>query len=95
MKVAVLGAGAMGTGIGQIAAQNSCQVVYYDSFLEAIEQSKSSIESIFARFVEKGRMSESDKASTLAKMTWSKNIHAIKGADIVIEAVIENIEVKK
>ncbi len=95
MKVAVLGAGVMGTGIGQIAAQNSCQVVYYDSFLDAIEQSKSSIESIFARFVEKGRMSESDKKSTLAKMTWSKNIHAIKEADIVIEAVIENVEVKK
>ena len=95
MKVAVLGAGAMGTGIGQVAAQNSCQVVYYDSFQEAIDESKYSIESIFARFVEKGRMSESDKASTLARMTWSKDIHAIKGADIVIEAVIENIEIKK
>ena len=95
MKVAVLGAGAMGTGIGQVAAQNSCQVVYYDSFQEAIDESKYSIESIFARFVEKGRMSESDKASTLARMTWSKDIRAIKGADIVIEAVIENIEIKK
>ena len=95
MKVAVLGAGAMGTGIGQVAAQNSCQVVYYDSFQEAIDESKYSIESIFARFVEKGRMSESDKESTLARMTWSKDIHAIKGADIVIEAVIENIEIKK
>ena len=95
MKVAVLGAGAMGTGIGQVAAQNSCQVVYYDSFQEAIDESKYSIESIFARFVEKGRMSESDKASTLSRMTWSKDIHAIKGADIVIEAVIENIEIKK
>ena len=50
MKVAVLGAGAMGTGIGQVAAQNSCQVVNYDSFKEAIDESKYSIESIFARF---------------------------------------------
>lgn len=95
MKVAVLGAGAMGTGIGQVAAQNSCQVVYYDSFPGAIERSKSSIEKIFGRWVEKGRMSEDERASTLAQMKWSKDISAIKGADIVIEAVIENLEVKK
>jgi len=95
MKVAVLGAGAMGTGIGQVAAQNSCQVVYYDSFRGAIERSKSSIEKIFGRLVEKGRMSEDERASTLAQMKWSKDISAIKGADIVIEAVIENLEVKK
>ena len=43
MKVAVLGAGAMGTGIGQIAAQNGCDVVYYDSFPGATDRSKASI----------------------------------------------------
>ena len=59
MKVAVLGAGAMGTGIGQVAAQNSCQVVYYDSFPGAIDRSKSSIEKIFSRLVEKGRQTKS------------------------------------
>ncbi len=95
MKVAVLGAGAMGTGIGQVAAQNSCQVVYYDSFPGAIDRSKSSIEKIFSRLVEKGRMSDDERASTLALMKWSKDISAIKGADLVIEAVIENLEVKK
>jgi 3-hydroxybutyryl-CoA dehydrogenase len=95
MKVAVLGAGAMGTGIGQIAAQNGCEVVYYDSFPGATDRSKSSIEKIFGRLVEKGRMSEDERASTLAQMKWSKDISAIKGADIVIEAVIENLEVKK
>ena len=95
MKVAVLGAGAMGTGIGQVAAQNSCQVVYYDSFPGAIDRSKSSIEKIFSRLVEKGRISDDERASTLALMKWSKDISAIKGADIVIEAVIENLEVKK
>jgi len=94
MKVAVLGAGAMGTGIGQIAAQNGCEVVYYDSFPGATERSKSSIEKIFGRLVEKGRMSEDERASSLAQMKWSKDISAIKGADIVIEAVIENLEVK-
>ena len=95
MKVAVLGAGAMGTGIGQVAAQNSCQVVYYDSFPGAIDRSKSSIEKIFSRLVEKGRISDDERASTLALMKWSKDISAIKGADLVIEAVIENLEVKK
>ena len=51
MKVAVLGAGAMGTGIGQIAAQNGCEVVYYDSFTGATDRSKSSIEKISINLV--------------------------------------------
>ena len=95
MKVAVLGAGAMGTGIGQIAAQNGCDVVYYDSFPGATDRSKSSIEKIFGRLVEKGRMSEEQRTATLAKMSWSKDLSAVSGADLIVEAVIENLEVKK
>ena len=95
MKVAVLGAGAMGTGIGQIAAQNGCEVVYYDSFPGAIDRSKSSIEKIFSRLVEKGRMSEEQRTATLGRMSWSKELSAISGADLLVEAVIENLEVKK
>ena len=95
MKVAVLGAGAMGTGIGQIAVQNGCHVVYYDSFPGATDRSKASIEKIFNRLVEKGKISSDQKAEMLGRMSWSAAIEAVSGADLVIEAVIEDLEVKK
>ena len=60
MKVAILGAGAMGTGIGQIAAQHGCDVVYFDNYPGAIGRSSASIEKVFGRLVEKSiKMSSS------------------------------------
>ena len=95
MKVAVLGAGAMGTGIGQIAVQNGCHVVYYDSFPGATDRSKSSIEKIFNRLAEKGKITSQQKEEMLGRMQWSADIDAVSGADLVVEAVIEDLDVKK
>jgi 3-hydroxybutyryl-CoA dehydrogenase len=95
MKVAVLGAGAMGTGIGQIAVQNGCHVVYYDSFPGATDRSKASIEKIFNRLAEKGKITSEQKEEMLGRMQWSADVDAVSGSDLVVEAVIENLEVKK
>ena len=95
MKVAILGAGAMGTGIGQIAAQKGCEVVYFDNYPGAIGRSSASIEKVFGRLVEKGRMSEDERTETLARMHWSDDLGSIDGADLVVEAVIEDLQVKK
>ena len=95
MKVAVLGAGAMGTGIGQIAVQNGCHVVYYDSFPGATDRSKASIEKIFNRLAEKGKITSEKKEEMLGRMQWSADVDAVSGADLVVEAVIENLDVKK
>lgn len=95
MKVAVLGAGAMGTGIGQIAAQNGCDVVYYDSFPGATDRSKASIEKIFGRLVEKSKITLDQKEEMLGRMQWSADLEAVTGADLVVEAVIEDLHVKK
>ena len=95
MKVAVLGAGAMGTGIGQIAVQNGCHVVYYDSFPGATDRSKASIEKIFNRLAEKGKITAQQKEEMLGRMQWSADIDAVSGADLVVEAVIEDLDVKK
>ncbi len=95
MKVAVLGAGAMGTGIGQIAVQNGCHVVYYDSFPGATDLSKASIEKIFNRLAEKGKITSQQKEEMLGRMQWSADIDAVSGADLVVEAVIEDLDVKK
>ena len=95
MKVAVLGAGAMGTGIGQIAVQNGCHVVYYDSFPGATDRSKASIEKIFNRLAEKGKITSEQKEEMLGRMHWSADVDAVSGADLVVEAVIEDLDVKK
>ena len=95
MKVAVLGAGAMGTGIGQIAVQNGCHVVYYDSFPGATDRSKASIEKIFNRLAEKGKITSEQKEEMLDRMQWSADVDAVSGADLVVEAVIEDLDVKK
>lgn len=95
MKVAVLGAGAMGTGIGQIAVQNGCHVVYYDSFPGATDRSKASIEKVFNRLAEKGKITSEQKEEMLGRMQWSADVDAVSGADLVVEAVIEDLDVKK
>jgi len=85
----------MGTGIGQIAAQQGCDVVYFDNYPGAIGRSSASIEKVFGRLVEKGRMSEAEKTETLSRMNWSDDLSSIDGADLVVEAVIEDLKVKK
>ena len=45
--------------------------------------------------VEKGRMSEEQRTATLGRMSWSEDLNAVAGADLIVEAVIENLEVKK
>ena len=95
MKVSVLGAGAMGTGIGQIAAQQGCEVHYFDSYPGAIERSEASIQKIFSRLVEKGRMTEAQRSQTLDRMSWSRELNDVKGSDLVVEAIIENLDAKQ
>ncbi|MEY2970424.1 MAG: hypothetical protein RLZZ599_797 [Bacteroidota bacterium] len=95
MKVAILGAGAMGTGIGQVAAQNNCEVVYFDSYPGAIGKSIASIDKVFDRLVEKGALSEEARTEMRGRMHWTEDVQDIKGSDLVIEAVIENLTVKK
>ena len=67
----------MGTGIGQIAAQNGCEVVYFDSYPGAVERSEASIHKVFGRLVEKGRMSEDQRTETLNRMHWSRELSDI------------------
>ena len=60
MKIGVIGAGAMGAGIAQVAAQNGHDVVLYDTKYAALERARHSYEKIFARLVEKGKWSEGE-----------------------------------
>ena len=92
--VAVVGAGLMGSGIAQVAAQAGHDVVMRDVSEEALARGEAAIEASFARFVAKDAMSEHDKDAALARITTTTDLAAAADADIVVEAVFESLEVK-
>ena len=95
MKVAVIGAGLMGSGIAQACAQAGLVVVNIDTFPSAIEKAKANLEALFIKKVAKGSMTAEKKAEILGRLTYSGSFDDVKEAAIVIEAVPEKVEIKK
>ena len=95
MKVSVIGAGTMGAGIAQIAATNGHEVCLYDSFDGATENAEAKLKKILNRLVEKERITQQESETILGRIKFSKQIEDIKGSEIVIEAIIENLEIKQ
>ncbi len=95
IKVSVIGAGTMGSGIAQIAATKGHEVCLYDSFDGAIENAQEKLDKILNRLVEKERISKEDKKNILSRINFTKDIKEIAGSGLVIEAIIENLEIKK
>ncbi|SET75329.1 3-hydroxybutyryl-CoA dehydrogenase [Oceanobacillus limi] len=93
-KVMVIGAGQMGSGIAQVCAQAGFDVLLHDMKEAALDKGISTIEKLLTRAVEKDRISEADKTSTLDRLTKSTNLEDAKSCDLVIEAVVENMDVK-
>lgn len=94
-KVAVIGAGLMGSGIAQACAQAGYDVVNIDTFASAVEKAKENIRKLFDKKVAKGSMTEEKKAEILGRLTYSGSFEEVKGAFLVVEAVPEKIEIKK
>ena len=94
MKVGVLGAGTMGAGIAQVAAQNECEVVLVDLNQEMLTKAENSLDKILGRLVEKGVVSDDEKINIQGRITYSTDIKDFKSSNIVIEAIVEKIEVK-
>ena len=93
-RVAVVGAGLMGGGIAQVAAQAGYDVVLRDVTPDALERGLGAIRGSYAKFVEKGRLSQDDADAALARITTTTEIDAAADADLVVEAVFEKLEVK-
>ncbi|HLR54412.1 MAG TPA: 3-hydroxybutyryl-CoA dehydrogenase [Pseudogracilibacillus sp.] len=94
-KVMVVGAGQMGAGIAQVCAQAGLSVWMYDVKEEALENGQALIEKLLSRSVEKDRLTASEKNAVLERLTATTTIEDAKQVDVVIEAVVENIDVKK
>ncbi|WP_211230004.1 3-hydroxybutyryl-CoA dehydrogenase [Desulfovirgula thermocuniculi] len=94
-KIMVVGAGQMGTGIAQVAAAVAgCEVILNDIKEEFVSRSLANIEKNLRREVEKGRLTEEQKREALARITPSTSLADARDVDLVIEAAVENMEVK-
>ncbi|CDM68338.1 3-hydroxybutyryl-CoA dehydrogenase [Clostridium bornimense] len=94
-KVCVIGAGTMGSGIAQVFAVKGYEVVLRDVKDEFIERGLNGITKTFDKLVSKGKMTEEDRVAALTRITGSTNINDVADCDLVIEAAVENMNIKK
>ena len=95
MKIAIIGSGAMGSGIAQVAAQAGHQVLLNDTKQEALDKAKAGFEITFAKLVEKGKFTTGEAEMIQGRITYDIRLQSLKNSDLVIEAIVENLDVKR
>ncbi|MFG2643397.1 3-hydroxyacyl-CoA dehydrogenase family protein [Streptomyces sp. NPDC048370] len=93
-KLAVIGAGLMGSGIAQVSAQAGWEVVLRDVTDAALTRGTDGIKASYDRFVAKGKLTAEDAEAALGRITATTELEAVADADVVVEAVFEKLEVK-
>jgi len=94
-KLGVVGAGTMGNGIAQVAAQAGCEVVMRDIEDRFVQRGLNSIDKFLGKSVEKGKIEAKEKEAILGRIHGTTDLADLKDADFVVEAVIEDLELKK
>lgn len=92
--VGIVGAGAMGRGIAQIAAQAGLDVLLFDLNAQAIEAARENLRQMWDKLASKGKLSEQQAAESLARVAACADLQDMARADLVIEAVVERLDVK-
>ena len=93
-RVGVLGCGLMGSGIAQVAAAAGYETVVRDVSKELTGRGRAGIEKSLAKFVEKGKLDAAARDATLKRLTFTTTVADLKGADVVIEAITEDLALK-
>ncbi len=94
-NIGIIGAGTMGAGIAQVAATAGCTVKIYDTKMDALETSKADLERIMDRLVDKGRIDSEEKERIQNNIKYVNTLKELKDSDMTIEAIVENLDVKK
>lgn len=94
MNVGIIGAGTMGVGIAQVAATAGCKVVLFDANTPQIDKALSGLEKILQKLVEKAKISQEKAAEIKNNIVKGETLQNLKDSDLVIEAIIENKEIK-
>lgn len=93
--IGVIGAGTMGNGIAQTAANAGFDVVMHDISAEYVERGLANISKSLDRFVKKETMTEDQKSEVLGRITTTTGLEGLKSCSLIVEAATENFEVKK
>ncbi|HTI05660.1 MAG TPA: 3-hydroxybutyryl-CoA dehydrogenase [Gemmatimonadales bacterium] len=93
-RVGVLGCGLMGSGIAQVAATVGYDTIVRDVSKDVLDRGRSGIEKSLAKFVEKGKLPAADRDAALKRLTFTTTVADLKGVDIVIEAITEDLALK-
>lgn len=93
-KIGVLGGGLMGSGIAQVAAQAGFTTVVREVTAALGDKARSSIDRTLAKGIEKGKVTAEQREKTLANLSFTTDVSALADCDLVIEAVVEDLEIK-
>ncbi len=93
--VGVVGAGLMGSGIAQVVAQAGYAVIVREVEQRFLDKGLKGVEGQLQRAVEKGRMTVEEKAKLLGRIRWTLSLEDLKGVDLIIEAIIEDLALKQ
>ena len=85
----------MGSGIAQVAATAGCAVKIFDTNGQALEKSKINLENTLSKLVEKGKIDASEKSKISNNITYLDELSSLSNSDLIIEAIIENLEIKQ
>jgi 3-hydroxybutyryl-CoA dehydrogenase len=94
-KVGVVGLGTMGAGIAQVSAQSGFETVGREISAELGERGRATVERYLTRGVEKGRLSQGERDAALARLTLTTELSNFADCDLVIEAALEELELKR
>jgi 3-hydroxybutyryl-CoA dehydrogenase len=94
-SIGIVGAGAMGSGIAQIASQAGHEVVLFDLSQEALTSSSSKLQKVMNRLIEKGKVTSDEAIAIQERIVRTTMATSLKDCDLIIEAVVEDLEVKK
>lgn len=93
-RLGVVGAGTMGAGIAQVAAQSGCLVQLVDALQSQVDGAFKTIRRNLDRAVDKGRITDGERAEILGRLTASTNLDDLASVDLVIEAIVEDLDAK-
>jgi 3-hydroxybutyryl-CoA dehydrogenase len=93
-EIGVVGAGFMGSGIAESAARAGVAVKVYEPQAAPLEHSREAIKVSLARAIERGRVTQEEAATLVGRIEWTTELDALGGAELVVEAIVEDAEVK-
>ncbi len=95
LTIGIIGTGAMGAGIAQVAATYSCKVLLHDTNAAMLEKAIVGINNSLSKLVEKGKLNAHEQATILSNITSHQNLEDLSGCNMIIEAIVEDLTVKQ